>query len=160
MIREIFLLSGGPTFELYGLELEHKHVAETQVYAGLARRPIFVPSIGHFRQGMLVCIPLHLDLLPSQPALADLHAALADHYRQSPLVRVCPPSARLEADELAGSDLLELSVQGSEARRQAVLVARLDNLGKGASGAAVQNARLMLGLPALAEPRAMEDADG
>jgi N-acetyl-gamma-glutamyl-phosphate reductase len=153
-------VSGGPAFELYGLELEHKHVAETQVYAGLARRPIFVPSIGHFRQGMLVCIPLHLDLLPSQPALADLHAALADHYQGSPLVRVCPPSARLEADALAGSDLLELSVQGSEARHQAVLVARLDNLGKGASGAAVQNARLMLGLPALAEPRAMVDADG
>jgi N-acetyl-gamma-glutamyl-phosphate reductase len=152
--------SGGPAFELYGLELEHKHVAETELYAGLARRPIFIPSIGHFPQGMLVCIPLHLDLLPGQPSLAALHAALAAHYRGSPLVRVCPPIARLEAESLAGSDLLELSVQGSEARRQAVLVARLDNLGKGASGAAVQNARLMLGLPALARPLAMMNADG
>src|SRR5690348_4653507 len=71
---------GGPAFELYALGLEHKHVAETQLYSGLTRRPIFVPSVGHFRQGMLVSVPLHLDDLPGRPHGADLHDALAAFY--------------------------------------------------------------------------------
>ncbi len=139
---------GGPAFELYSLGLEHKHVPETQRYAGLARRPIFVPSVGHFRQGMLVSVPLHLDTLPGRPGAAELAAALEARYAGAALVRVLPPdkSGKLEPEALNDTDRLELFVYANEEHRQAVLVARLDNLGKGASGAAVQNLRLMLGL--------------
>ncbi|MBA3599034.1 MAG: N-acetyl-gamma-glutamyl-phosphate reductase [Methylibium sp.] len=141
-----------PAFELYGLGLEHKHLAELQRYARLDRRPIFVPSVGNFRQGMLVQVALHLDLLTGQPTPANLQAALAAHYAGSEWVRVLSgeelagESGRIEPEALNESNRLELRVYGNDARRQAVLVARLDNLGKGASGAAVQNLRLMLGL--------------
>ncbi|MDQ0471298.1 N-acetyl-gamma-glutamyl-phosphate reductase [Labrys wisconsinensis] len=140
-----------PSFELYGLSLEHKHLPETQVYAGLSRRPIFVPSVGNFRQGMLVSVPLHLDTLPGQPTGADLHAVLAGRYDPAGLVRVMPldgpemVAGRIEPEALNETDGLELRVFANAAHRQAVLVARLDNLGKGASGAAVQNIQLMLG---------------
>src|SRR5260370_27602935 len=139
---------GGPAFELYALDLEHKHVPETQLYAGLTRRPIFVPSVGHFRQGMLVSGPLHLDTLPGKPTGADLHAVLAAAFHGCDEVRVVAPAAngKLEPEALNDSNKLELSGYANEARRQAVLVARLDNLGKGASGAAVQNLKLMLRL--------------
>jgi N-acetyl-gamma-glutamyl-phosphate reductase len=139
---------GGPAFELYALGLEHKHVPETQLYAGLERRPIFVPSVGHFRQGMIVYIPLHLDTLPDAPRGADIHETIADYYRGSAFIAVLPPPAdeKLEPQALNDTNRMELSVHANEVHRQAVLVARLDNLGKGASGAAVQNLRLMLGL--------------
>jgi N-acetyl-gamma-glutamyl-phosphate reductase len=138
----------GPVFELYALDLEHKHVPETQLYAGLRRRPIFVPSVGHFRQGMLVSVPLHLDALPGKPRGVDLKDALLRFYGAADHVRVVEPEAggKLEPQALNDTNRLELSVYANEARRQAVLVARLDNLGKGASGAAVQNLSLMLGL--------------
>ncbi len=144
--------SGGPAFELYGLKLEHKHVPELHLYSGLSRRPIFVPSVGHYRQGMLVCVPLHLDALPGKPAAADLQATLEARYSGCEYVRVTIMAAdgKLEPEALNDTNVLELTVQASEKHRQAVLVARLDNLGKGASGAAVQNLRLMLGLPATA----------
>ncbi len=140
-----------PAFELYGLGLEHKHVPELQRYSGLTRRPIFVPSVGNFRQGMLVSVPLHLDTLPGKPNAADLQAALAKHYAGSALVKVIATAdgqdkGRLEAESLNGTDLLELRVYANEPYRQVVLVAKLDNLGKGASGAAVQNIKLMLGV--------------
>lgn len=140
--------TSGPAFELYGLKLEHKHVPESQFYGGLTRRPIFVPSVGHFRQGMLVSIPLHLDTLPGKPTGADLRAALEKHYAGCDLVRVMTPQddGKLEPEALNDTDRLELYVHANEKHRQAVLVARLDNLGKGASGAAVQNINLMLGL--------------
>lgn len=140
--------AGGPAFELYALNLEHKHVPETELYSGLTRRPIFVPSVGHFRQGMLVSVPLHLDTLPGKPRGADLREALAARYRDCALVSFVGPApdGKLEPQALNDTDRLELSVHANEARRQVVLVARLDNLGKGASGAAVQNIRLMLGL--------------
>jgi N-acetyl-gamma-glutamyl-phosphate reductase len=143
---------GGPAFELYALNLEHKHVPETQLYSGLSRRPLFVPSVGHYRQGMLVSVPLHLDALPGKPAGADLQAILEAHYRGCDYVRVVAPLAdgTLEPQALNETNLLELSVNANETHRQAVLVARLDNLGKGASGAAVQNVRLMLGVSAAA----------
>ena len=114
----------------------------------MSRRPIFVPSVGHYRQGMLVSIPLHLDILAGKPTGADLAALLAARYAASPLVRVLPtrPNDRVEPEALNDTDLLELRVYANETHRQAVLVARLDNLGKGASGAAVQNIALMLGL--------------
>jgi N-acetyl-gamma-glutamyl-phosphate reductase len=139
---------GGPAFELYALGLEHKHVPETQFYSGLSRRPIFVPSVGHFRQGMLVSIPLHLGDLPGMPGGGDLRAALAAYYNGCDYVRVAEPAAdgKLEPQALNDTNRLELYVYANERQRQAVLVARLDNLGKGASGAAVQNLELMLGL--------------
>ncbi len=138
----------GPAFELYGLGLEHKHVPETQLYGGLTRRPIFVPSVGHFLQGMLVSVPLHLDTLPGKPTAADLRSVLEARYAGCDLVRVVPAPAdgKLEPEALNDTDRLELYVFANETHRQAVLVARLDNLGKGASGAAVQNIALMLGL--------------
>jgi N-acetyl-gamma-glutamyl-phosphate reductase len=148
-----------PDFELYGLGLEHKHVAELQHYTGLTRRPIFVPSVGDFRQGMIDSIPLHLETLPGRPTPADLHAALAARYGGAEYVRVVAPGAggTLEPQALNNTNLLELAVHGNAARGHAVLTARYDNLGKGASGAAVQNIGLMLGvavetrLPAAAE---------
>jgi N-acetyl-gamma-glutamyl-phosphate reductase len=139
-----------PNFELYALGLEHKHVPELMAYTGLARRPIFVPSVGNFRQGMLVSIPLHLDLLHGKPDLADLEAALVSHYAGAKTVQVIEGAAakltRLEPEALNGGDDLELFVFGTAARNHALLVARLDNLGKGAAGAAVQNTKLMLGV--------------
>jgi len=140
--------AGGPAFELYGLGLEHKHVPETQLYSGLNRRPIFVPSVGHFRQGMLVSIPLHLDDLPGKPSGADLWETLAAAYRGCDYVCVGEPvtEGKLEPQALNDTNRLELYVHANDKRHQAVLVARLDNLGKGASGAAVQNLELMLGL--------------
>src|SRR5205823_6418741 len=141
-----------PSFELYGLGFEHKHLPETQLYSKLTRRPIFVPSVGNYRQGMLVSVPLHLDTLPGKPSGSDLHAALSKRYAGSSYVSVMPlaneagKGGRLEPEALNETNLLELYVFASEKHRQAVLVARLDNLGKGASGAAVQNMRLMLGL--------------
>lgn len=139
---------GGPAFELYALGLEHKHVPELQRYAGLTRRPIFVPSVAHVRQGMLVSVPLHLDALPGRPVAADLHRVLADWYGAAEQVRVLPAEAegKLEPTTLNGTDAMELRVFGNEKHRHALLIARLDNLGKGASGAAVQNIGLMLGL--------------
>jgi N-acetyl-gamma-glutamyl-phosphate reductase len=156
---EAYESGSAPAFELYGLGLDHKHVPELLAYSRLTRRPIFVPSVGNFRQGMLVSIPLHLDALPANPCLRDLELALDAHYRGSELVSVArEPSAamtRLAAEPLNGTDRMELYVFGQSALKQAVLVARLDNLGKGAAGAAVQNLRLMLGLdaPAPAQPR-------
>ncbi len=143
-----FDAGSAPSFELYGLGLSHKHVPELQKYACLTRRPLFVPSVGNFRQGMLVSVPLHLDTLPGKPSLADLHAALAARYAGSAFVSVPAAEAdgKIEAEALNGSNRLELRVFGNQAHGQAVLVARLDNLGKGASGAAVQNLELMLGL--------------
>ena len=137
-----------PDFELYALGLEHKHLPEIVTYSKLDRRPLFVPSVADFRQGMLVSIPLHLDELPHQPKASDLHSALQAHYAGSTFVKSVPvdASGKLEPQALNGTNDLELRVYGNESRRQAVLVARLDNLGKGASGAAVQNLDLMLGL--------------
>jgi len=139
---------GGPAFELYALGLEHKHVPETELYCGLTRRPIFLPSVGHFRQGMLVSLPLYLDDLPGRPTGADLREALRSFYQGSEHVKVMAGNRqdKLEPEALNGSNRLELYVCENEARRHAVLVARLDNLGKGASGAAMQNLRLMLDL--------------
>ncbi len=145
---EAYESGAAPAFELYGLGLEHKHVAELQKFARLDRRPIFVPSVGNFRQGMLVQAALHLDLLNGAPTPGDLEATLAAHYAGSEWVSVkrAEPDGKLEPEALNETNRLELRVCGNAARGQVVLVARLDNLGKGASGAAVQNIRLMLGL--------------
>ena len=128
--------------------LAHKHIPEIMQYGRLTRRPIFIPSVGNFAQGMLVELPLHLDLLPGQPTPAQLAEVYAARYAGSEWVSALPATenGKLDAPALAGSDCLEVRVFGNEAQRQAVCVARLDNLGKGASGAAVQNLRLMLGI--------------
>jgi N-acetyl-gamma-glutamyl-phosphate reductase len=149
---EAYEAGTAPAMELYGLGLKHKHIPEIMRYTGLTRRPLFVPSVANFRQGMLVQLPLHLDTLPGQPTAQDLHDALQKHYTGSEWVTVEPATAdlKLDAVALADTNKMELRVFGNDAKAdgfaQAVLVARLDNLGKGASGAAVQNLKLMLGL--------------
>jgi N-acetyl-gamma-glutamyl-phosphate reductase len=149
---EAYESGNAPAFELYGLGLEHKHVPEITTYSGLARRPLFVPSVGNFAQGMLVSIPLQLEALPGKPASRELSLALEAHYRGGSFVSVATmaePSdvaGRLEPESLNGTNEMQLRVFANEKYRQAVLVAKLDNLGKGASGAAVQNLKLMLGL--------------
>ena len=141
-----------PPHEVYALGLKHKHIPEIMKYTGLASRPMFVPSVGNFRHGMLVKLPLHLDDLPGKPRAADLHEALAAHYDKSNtpgrFVKVLPPTAdgKLEPTALNDTNELELRVYPNEDHRHAVVIARLDNLGKGASGAAVQNLKLMLKL--------------
>jgi N-acetyl-gamma-glutamyl-phosphate reductase len=136
-----------PAFELYGLKLEHKHMPEIQLYSGLTARPIFLPSVGNFRQGMLVSIPLHFDAIMGKPNAADLRAVLKQHYRDQKHVHVMEheDATRIEPESLNGTNDIEIHVFMNEARRQALLVAKFDNLGKGASGAAVQNLMLMLG---------------
>ena len=141
----------GPPFFLYGLKLAHKHVPELQRWSGLTHAPIFVPSVGTFAQGMLVSLPLQLWALPKQPSAADLHAALAEHFQGQPFVSVAPLAdaealAELEPEALNGTNQLRLFVFANAKEQQALLVAQLDNLGKGASGAAVQNLNLALGL--------------
>jgi N-acetyl-gamma-glutamyl-phosphate reductase len=138
-------------FRVYALGLEHKHVPEIERHSGLTVRPLFVPSVGNFRQGMIVQVPLHLATLPGKPKPADLHAALDKHYQGARFVSVAPladrPPANVEAETLNGTNDLKLYVFGNAARGHAVLVAVSDNLGKGASGQAVQNLNLMLGAP-------------
>ena len=142
-----------PDFELYGLALEHKHVAEMQKYSGLTRRPIFVPSVADYAQGMIDSIPLHLDMLKGSVKPADLEALLVKRYAGSDVVRVVSAEAngKLEPEALNGTNGLEIRIYGNEKRGHAVLVARYDNLGKGASGAAVQNLGLMLSIPVSAD---------
>ena len=149
---EAYEAGKAPPYEAYALGLAHKHIPEILHYTGMTRRPIFIPAVGNFAQGMLVQLPLHLDMLPGAPKAADLHDALAAHYARTNApeqwVKVLAPTEdlKLAADTLANTNQLELRVFANEAYRQAVLVARLDNLGKGASGAAVQNLKLMLGV--------------
>ncbi|MCJ2107426.1 N-acetyl-gamma-glutamyl-phosphate reductase [Methylobacterium sp. E-041] len=151
---EAYEAGSAAPFLLYGLGFAHKHLPETQAYSRLTARPIFIPSVGAFRQGMLVSIPLHLDALPGRPSAGDLENALARWYAGQALVQVVIGATtgahkeQIEPEALNDTDRLELRVFGSAEHRQAVLVARLDNLGKGASGAAVQNIGLMLGLGA------------
>ena len=139
-------------YRIYGLDLAHKHLPEIQKYTGLREAPVFSPSVGRYAQGMLVELPLYLSLLSGGPTLADLHAVLARAYAGSAFVKVAPPEEAQAIKNLAPTALndtntLRLFVFGSAKSGQARLVAQLDNLGKGASGAAVQNLNIMLGLP-------------
>jgi len=144
---EAYETGKAPAFELYGLGLEHKHMPEIQLYSGLTARPIFTPSVGNFRQGMLVSVPLHLDALPGKPKTVDLIAVFKTHYRDQKHFHVAESGepSRIEPESLNGTNDIEIHVYPNEARGQALLVAKFDNLGKGASGAAVQNLMLMLG---------------
>ena len=150
---EAFEAGQAPLFEAYALGLGHKHVPEIMHCTGLTCRPLFVPSVGNFRQGMIVQMPLHLSALPGRVTASDLHDALAAHYAQTndpsnPCVKVLPPTddLKLDATALNDTNLMELRVFANESHGHAVLMARLDTLGKGASGAAVQNLRSMLGV--------------
>ena len=147
MIEE-FESDRSPVFEVYGLGLEHKHIPEIVVHSRLIARPIFIPSVGNFRQGMIVCIPLFVDTLPGRPTGAAFRDALIAHYADAPDIHVVEPvpSGRVSPLTFNKTNEMELSVYENEIRGETVLVARLDNLGKGASGAAVQNVELMLGL--------------
>ena len=150
MIAE-FEAGGAGAFRAYGLTLKHKHVPEMTLHAGLERPVLFAPAVGAYRQGMLVEVPLHLSALPGSPSVEVVHGALAEAYAGCRFVEV----AELEATEamtgidpegLNGTNRMRLHVFGDRGGEQVRLVALLDNLGKGASGAAVQNLNLMLAL--------------
>ncbi|MEQ8355884.1 MAG: N-acetyl-gamma-glutamyl-phosphate reductase [Kiloniellaceae bacterium] len=141
----------GNAYRAYALSLAHKHLPEMQVHSGLAHSPVFVPAVGNYYKGMLVQVPLQLWALPGRPSPADLRALLSDHYAGQDFVSVASAeetAARedLDPEGLNGTNAMRLFVFGSAAGDQAMLAAVLDNLGKGASGAAVQNMNLMLGL--------------
>ncbi len=136
----------------YALGLSHKHIPEMQARAGLAHAPLFAPTVARFYRGMVVELPLQLWALPGTPSPRDIHAVLANAYPGRPLVEVASPDEAakmktLDAESLAGSNRMKLFVFANEAAGQVRLVAALDNLGKGAGGAAVQNLNIMLGLP-------------
>tara|TARA_R110000751_G_scaffold12408_4_gene42546 strand:- start:1917 stop:2864 length:948 start_codon:yes stop_codon:yes gene_type:complete len=136
-------------YRIYGLSQKHKHPPEMMRYGRLANLPVFAPAVGRFAQGMIVEVPLALWALPGKPKRAVLHEALAQAYEGERFVRVVPLAESdrltgLEPEACNGTNRLELYVFGSD--DQARLVARLDNLGKGASGAAVQNLNIALGL--------------
>ena len=134
----------------YGLKLTHKHLPEMQKYSGLSHPPLFTPSVGAYRQGMLVHVPLNCWSLPKAVSGRQLYDCLAAHYAGKPHVEVMlfggEPPAELNPEALNGTNQMELFVFENEKNQQAVLVARLDNLGKGAGRAALQNVGLMLGL--------------
>ncbi len=148
MIEAYELTKTAAPLEVYGLNLAHKHVPELQHYSGLARRPIFIPTVGNFHSGMIDHIALQFDLMNGVKHAAQLEEALRARYAGCEFVKVVSPMAdnKIEPTALNNTNMLELSVYGNDTLGQAVLVARFDNLGKGASGAAVQNLRLMLGV--------------
>ncbi len=134
---------------LYGLSLKHKHVPEMQIHGLIDRPPLFSPSVGRFPQGMVVQVPLFLQDLKNGFTRESIHKALVAHYAGQDIVEVvgleeANSLARIDAEELAGKDTMKLFVFGSAGGEHVNLVAVLDNLGKGASGAAVQNMDLML----------------
>ena len=145
---EAYEAGDAPAYELYALGLKHKHIPEIMRFGRVTRRPIFIPAVGNFDQGMLVELPLHLDTLPGQPTVQRLLDVYRAHYAGAEAVSVedAPESGKLDAEALKNTNQLEIRVFGNPDAHHAVAVARLDNLGKGASGAAVQNLRLMLGL--------------
>ena len=136
----------------YGLTFEHKHLPELQRYSQLGTRPLFTPAVGNFAQGMIVSVPLQLGKLASVPTGAHLHAAIADHHAAIPgnFVEVAPLGdiSALNPEAYNGTNRMRLHVFADDRKAQAVLIAVYDNLGKGASGAAVQNLNLMLGVAA------------
>ncbi|MBN9018236.1 MAG: N-acetyl-gamma-glutamyl-phosphate reductase [Rhizobiales bacterium] len=149
-------------FRPYGLTLQHKHLPEIRAYAGLAEAPLFMPSVGRFAQGMIIEVPLHLHRLPGRPGVVDLEHAYLAHYEGEHFIEVVSPrdaavlkearagaagyQSLVDPESLNGTNRLRVMVVGNERTGQAIAIAILDNLGKGASGAAVQNLNLALGL--------------
>ena len=139
------------SYHLYALGLEHKHVPEIMVRSGLRRQPVFTPSVGRFAQGMLVNIPLHLDGLENTPSRSRVHTVLSEHYAEQDVIEVVSTQdsdklVQIRPEDMANKDQMKLYVLGAAGGGHINLVAQLDNLGKGASGAAVQNLNLMLGI--------------
>jgi N-acetyl-gamma-glutamyl-phosphate reductase len=139
----------------YGLTFKHKHLPELEAYARLGAEPLFQPAVGNFAQGMIVMVPLHLRTLPDAVTGARLHEAIADYYAGMPgsFVDVAPLAETERTPELNpeiynNTNRMRLHIFANDAKGHAVLVAVYDNLGKGASGAAVQNLNLMLGVDA------------
>ena len=142
----------GSAFYTYGLSLNHKHVPEITKWSGLGHAPIFMPSVGRYRQGMIVQVPLPLWSIKDAPKSKDIHEALSDHYAECLFVSVAPLKdsnalGKLDPEKLNGTNQLRLYVVYNNQLEQAVVIGIVDNLGKGASGQAVQNMNLMLGLP-------------
>jgi N-acetyl-gamma-glutamyl-phosphate reductase len=141
-------------FGLYGLTLSHKHVPEMKKYSGLTHAPLFVPSVGHYAQGMLITVPITRDITTRQVTAKDVHGVLADRYAGETFVPVRPLGDKawlerdqfLRADRLTNTNTMELAVYGNDADGNVVAIASLDNLGKGASGAAVQCINLKTGV--------------
>ncbi|HYQ52575.1 MAG TPA: N-acetyl-gamma-glutamyl-phosphate reductase [Pseudomonas sp.] len=141
--------AAAPTLQMYGLDLAHKHVPEIQRHAGLSARPVFLPGYAAYRQGIVLSIPLQLRLLPGQVSAEQLQACLERHYQGARHVQVMPlhqhgPAAALDPEALNHSNDLRLALYANPEHGQVLLTAVFDNLGKGASGAAVQNLDLML----------------
>jgi N-acetyl-gamma-glutamyl-phosphate reductase len=151
MIAEFEAEGASTAFRAYGLTLKHKHVPEMTLHTGLTRNVLFAPAVGNYRQGMLVEVPLHLSTLPETPSVERLHGALLEAYDGQRFVEVVDldeteAMGGIEPEALNGTNRMRLHVFGDRGGEQARLVAMLDNLGKGASGAAVQNLNIMLGL--------------
>ncbi|MFN6515815.1 MAG: N-acetyl-gamma-glutamyl-phosphate reductase [Nostoc sp. CreGUA01] len=140
-------------YGIYGLQFGHKHVKEMHYFSGLASPPLFVPSVGDFEQGMLVQVPLPLGILDNPPSGEVIYEAIADYYQSEKFVQVVPfgeptllrDGTFLDAKAMNDTNFVQIFVFANDATKEALLVARLDNLGKGASGAAVQNLNIMLG---------------
>ena len=151
MIAEFEDGKAATSARLYGLGLAHKHVPEMQKHARIAHPPIFAPAVAATYRGMIVEVPVPLHALPRKPSLAQIETALAEAYKDSPLIRIGAADAQLVTiEDDAGSDRLTLRVCGNGETGQARLVATLDNLGKGAAGAAVQNLNIMAGFDPVA----------
>lgn len=148
MIEAYEVAKTAPLLEVYGLNLKHKHVLELHKYSGLTRRPIFIPTVSNFHTGMIDHICVHFDLLKGVTSTSQLENALKAQYAGSEWVHVVEPDAkgRMEPTALNNTNCIDLCVYGDDTLGQAVLTAKYDNLGKGASGAAVQNLKLMLGI--------------
>jgi len=151
MIAEFEAEGASTAFRAYGLSLKHKHVPEMTRHTGLNRPVLFSPAVGNYRQGMLVEVPLHLAALPETPSVERIHGALVEAYQGQRFVEVVDLDASedmtgIEPEALNGTNIVRLHVFGDRGGEQVRLVAMLDNLGKGASGAAVQNLNIMLGL--------------
>jgi N-acetyl-gamma-glutamyl-phosphate reductase len=142
-------------YGIYGLEFGHKHVKEMHQHSGLVSPPLFVPAVGDFEQGMLVQVPLPLGILENPPSGEAIHQAIADHYQNEKFVQVAPfkdssvlrDGKFLDVMAMNGTNVVQIFVFANDITKEVLLVARLDNLGKGASGAAVQNLNIMLGFP-------------
>ena len=150
MVEEFERGENKSTVFTYGLKLNHKHLPEMQKYTGLVHAPMFTPAVGAYRQGMLVHVPLNLWSLPKAVSGRQLYDCLAAHYAGKPHVKVMlfggDPPRELNPEALNGTNQMELFVFENTNNQQSVLIARLDNLGKGAGRAALQNVDLMLGL--------------
>ena len=137
-----------PVWQTYALTLQHKHVPEMMTHCGLAHAPLFAPSVANTYRGMIVDVPLMIAALPNKPSVSAIRACLSAAYAGSAIVSLVSdfPTANLNVERCADTDRIELFVFANADETQVRLVAALDNLGKGAGGAAVQNLNIMLGL--------------